>query len=134
MNGVEGTLLGIAVAILLIGAVFRRFCSEALPTVSDEEFVRSYYARHPGNASPAAILSERKRVGDVLGIAQERLSPEQYVDMLAARFSYPAEFSVAWIDLAGDAAEARTARGLPPRQSPPRTIGDMIEDRLPGAP
>lgn len=130
MDGVVATLLGIAMAAALGGTLYRKFRSQSLPPLSDEEFVRMFCSRYQSSVPSDAILAERRRVAGAIGIPPERLAPEQTLENLSKLLSYLTDFSVAWNDLAEEAAEARKSRGLAPRQRPPMTIGELIEDRL----
>ena len=123
----------VAVGIAAFGVVYRRARAKSLPPISDEEFLRDFLARHPVRATSEAILTERRRIARVLGIAPARLAAEQSVELLSERLSYMADFSVAWNDLADEAAEARQAGSLGVRERPPSTIGELIEDRLTAA-
>jgi hypothetical protein len=125
-------LIAIAVAVVAGGILYRRFRSRSLPPLSDEEFLRTFYKRHTATIPSAVILAERRRIAKVLGLAPEKLAPDQSVTVLSERLSYLAEFSVAWNDLADEAAEARCRNGVPSRQRPPTTIGQLIEDRTMG--
>lgn len=113
-----------------LGAVYRRFRSRDLPEIPDEQFVRDFLARHPIRVAPEAILSERRHVARVLGIAPEKLAVTHTVDFLSARLSYLADFSVAWNDLADEAEEMRQEAGLERRKRPVSTLGELLEDRL----
>jgi hypothetical protein len=123
----------LAVGIALLGAVYRRTRTKSLARISDEEFLRDFLARHPVRAPTDAILTERRRIARVLGIAPEKLASGQSVELLSGRLTYLADFSVAWNDLADEAAEARQAGGLGGRERPRSTIGELMEDRLTAA-
>jgi hypothetical protein len=133
MGGAIVALFAVAVAIAALGATYRRARSKSLPTISDEEFLRHFLAQHATRAAPEAILTERRQIARTLGVAPEKLTAEQSVKSLSDRLTYLADFSVAWNDLADEAAEARQASGLGPREDPPSTIGELIEDRLAAA-
>ena len=120
--------IGIGVAVL--GRIYSRLRASAFPSISDDEFVREFIARHPVAAAPATILKERRRIARILGIPPDRLAPGQSGEALSSRLTFLAEFSIAWNDLADDAAEAREASGLGPREPPPQTIGELLEDML----
>ena len=132
MDGVVIALVSIAAAVAAAGVGYRRFRARSMATVSDEQFVHDYYAHHPTDATSEAILGERNRIAKVLGLPPEKLAPQQNLRVLSERLTYLADFSVAWNDLADDAAQAREAGGLPPRQRPPLTIGEIVEDLLCG--
>lgn len=130
MDGEIALLIAIAAVVGAGGSVYRRYRSKSLGRLSDEEFVRAFYARYSASLGTEAILTERRYIAKALGLAAERLGPEQNIKMLSERLSYLADFSVAWNDLADEAAEVREANGLPARDQPPMTIGEIIEDRL----
>jgi hypothetical protein len=121
-------LLGLLAAIG--GSVYRRLRAKSLLRVSDEEFISVFLARQEVSASREAILEGRRYIARVLGIPIAKLSPEHTVEFLSARFSYLAEFSVAWNDLHDEAEEARDAAGLDRREVCPTTIGELLEDIL----
>lgn len=123
-------LILVAVAVAALGFLYRRIRSRNLPEMSDLEFLQQLSRTHPVTAPPEAILTTRRRVARILGIAPEKLTPGQTSDFLSGRLAYLTDFSVAWNDLLDEAEEARTAAGLDQRTETPETIGELIEDLL----
>jgi hypothetical protein len=130
MGGPVVMFLGVAVGVAVVGVIYRRLRARSLPTIPDDNFINEFRARHPINAAPEAILSERTRIARALGLAPRKLGVDQSMEFLSSRLSYLADFSVAWNDLADEAAEAREARGLGRRERAPLTVGELIEDRV----
>ena len=121
-------LLGILVAIG--GVVYRRFRAKGIPTISDEEFLSAFVARHKVSASREAILKERRSIARMLGVPFEKLAPEQTAEFLSARFDFIGDFSIGWNNLYDEAVEAREAAGLDRRDVCPTTVGEFLEDIL----
>jgi hypothetical protein len=119
-------LLLVGFAVAGVGILYRRVRSRELPDVSDEVFVERIRRSYAGGTE--ILLKERRFVASLLSIPVQKLSPEQTIDELRRRFSFLAEFSVGANDLYDEAAEMRQAAGLPGRESPPDTIGELIED------
>lgn len=109
-----------------VGELFRRATARRLRDVPDEVFVERIRRSYAGGRE--ILLKERRFVASLLSIPAQKLSPEQTIDELRRRFSFLAEFSVGANDLYDEAAEIRQAAGLPGRESPPDTIGELIED------
>jgi hypothetical protein len=122
-------LILLALAVLLVGAVYRRLRARVIPDLSDQDFILGFPLDLTEEAKER-VLRERRRIGRVLGVPPRKLSATQSVEFLARRFGYLAEFSVAWNDLLAEAAETRAAAGLSKRELPPMTVGEMIEDLL----
>lgn len=114
-------LVGAAVGVLL-----RRVRAQQLPDVSEALFLQRFYRDHEGVHGD--ILRARQQVASTLGIPVRKLSPEHTLDQLSRRFGFLAEFSVAVNDLYDEAAETRQLAGLGARESPPVSIGQIIED------
>lgn len=123
-------LLLVGLVVVAVGVVFRRARARQLPDVSEDLFLERFHPHHEG--TQAHVLAERQRVASSLGIPVGKLSPEQTLDELSRRFGFLAEFSVAVNDLYDEAAEMRQLSGLVARDSPPDTIGELIEDLVKG--
>lgn len=121
-------LLGLIVAVL--GVLFRRARARELPDVSEDLFLERFRRHHEGARDH--VLAERRRVASSLGIPVAKLSPGQTLDELSRRFGFLAEFSVGVNDLYDEGAEMRQLAGLAERESPPSTIGEIIEDLAKG--
>lgn len=119
-------LILIGLLIVATGFLFRRFRAGGFPDVSEAHFLQRFYRHHEG--APDQVLLQRRRVAATLGIPVQKLSPEATLNELSRHFAFLAEFSVAVNDLYDEAAEMRRLQGLPPRESPPVTIGELIED------
>lgn len=120
------TLLLADLVVVAAGSIYRRTRARQLPDVSEALFVERFHRHHQGRRDH--VLEERRRVASMLGIPEQKLSPDQTLDELRRRFGFLAEFSVAANDLYDEAEEMRQLAGLPARESPPATIGAIIED------
>lgn len=123
-------LLLVGFAVAGIGILYRRVRARELPDVPDEVFIERFRRSYLGGRD--TLLKERRFVGSLLSIPAQKLSPEQTIDELRERFSFLAEFSVGANDLYDEAAEMRQLAGLEERQSPPETIGELLEDLVRG--
>lgn len=119
-------LLLVALVVVAAGIVYRRTRARQLPDVSEALFIERFHRHHEGRRDH--VLEERRRVASMLGIPEQKLSPDQTLDELRRRFGFLAEFSVAANDLYDEAEEMRQLAGLPGRESPPDTIGELVED------
>ena len=118
----------VAVGVAAFGVLYRRFRSGALPDVPDGQFYDDFVRQSAVPVSMETLIRLRKRVAKVLGLPPEKLAVDQTYEFLSKRIGYLAELSVAWSDLADEAAEARSETGLEPRA--PATVGELIEDLL----
>ncbi len=119
-------LVAIGVGAPVVGIPYRRFRARKLADVSDTEFLRRFAQHHSAPAD--AVLSQRRRVGRMLGIPREKLTPEQTLEELSKRFGYIAEFSVAWSDLDDEVCELRRSAGADEHAAMPSTVGELVAE------
>jgi hypothetical protein len=113
----------LAVVWLTFGWLYRRARLRRLPEISDREFLRRFSSRFA--APPARVLTARRRVAKVLGLPEQKLSPEYKFDDLARRVQLLGDFGMGWDNLIEEVGDAASRAGLP-RPEWVETVGDLV--------
>jgi hypothetical protein len=118
-------IVAVATAAAALGIVYKRLNIRGLPTMTDRDFLRSYWKLNEASIDPQRVLRERELVASVLGVPRERLTPDQTKEDLRRLELFSTDFEVAWSDLLDELAEDRRAAGLPLGKTP-ETLGAVV--------
>jgi len=113
---------GVIFGVILI--LLKRKRLRQIPEISDQEFLRVYRTKF--GTPEEIVLRERRYLGKVLGIPDQKLSPEQTLKGLSKHGGL-IEFQVGMGDLDSDLIDLLDRAGVESKDfTPPPTVGELI--------